>query len=289
MQGPQRFVIAHGHVKQQLQVLDRVFGRVQNLGQSPKNKYHLYGLKQDWNRLKSYWNYKWTTSTSTRRPCNQLGHGLSNWKWRLWTFHTWVTEVKLGILKLQLQTKLTWVFHGLSIREEPFGLMKYVRTSKPDKSTTAHQGIRCAVALTKRTVSNVKLSRIELFCTCSYLHCLLIVLVDQCIAWRNICWNDSDCGFWIIWSLASSFSITRLGPEYPNLDGNGYSGYSEAAGFKHRLTLRERSDEFLRVVLQSGVFCQHLLMFGGWNPFFLDITSSWSAECLAPDSCHSCQ
>jgi hypothetical protein len=105
-----------------------------------------------------------------------------------------------------------------------------------NESTITHPGIRCAGCFEHE--NSVKCEAEPHW---TVLYRFLIVLVDQCIAWRKICWNDGGFGPSPLVSCGLSlihFRSINLGSggQYPNhLDGYGYS---EAAGFKHRLTLR---------------------------------------------------
>ena len=166
-----------------------------------------------------------------------------NWNWGSWSCSSKLHAPNYTDTGLSTFAKIKY--------KEPFGWMRTVRISFPRwinakvpmNQPLRTQGSGVPGALNMRTVSNVKLSHIELFCTstCSDFHGLLIVLVDQCIAWRKICWNDGgfgpsplvSCGLWLIHLRSINLGS---GGQYPNhLDGYGNS---EAAGFKHRLTLR---------------------------------------------------
>ena len=163
--------------------------------------------------------------------------------------------------------------------------MRIVRTSFPrwiNAKVPVHQPLRTQGsgvpgALNMRTVSNVKLSHIELFCTstCSDFHGLLIVLVGQCIAWRKICWNDSgfgpsplvSCGLWLIHfrsinlALVANIQIILTDMDTQRLQDSNTDWPWE--------------QWWINCQHQCVIFChQHLSTFRGWNPFLLGIASS---------------
>ena len=132
-------------------------------------------------------------------------------------------------------------------------------------------------ALTMRTVSNVKLSHIELFCTCSDFHGLLIVLVDQCIAWRNICWRWIwTISFGMIWSLDNLFSINQLRLWWPISKSSWRIWILRGCRIQTQIDPESSDESIVSINVWSFVsICgQHLSIFCGWNPFLLGIASS---------------